>query len=240
MREVILDCETTGLDAESGHRIVELAAVELDGVRIGRRWHSFFNPCRDVDPAAVDVHGLTNEKLKNEPKFEEMVDDLIEFLKGATLIAHNSNFDKSFIAMEMWRAGHVNWRADWIDTLPLARKKVPRKGHSLDALCKHFGIRKTKRAVHGAILDTILLAEVYARLVGRLDQLELNGMKGEECVWLRGGELLILAECNIPNQGSRPEKLTSRLTMEELLAHKNFMEQLKKDHAHAIARANSD
>jgi DNA polymerase-3 subunit epsilon len=229
MREIILDCETTGLDPRNGHRIIELAAVELDGVRIGGRWHSLFDPERQIDQEAIDVHGITNADLKGQPTFKSQVESFLEFIEGATLIAHNAPFDRGFLTAEMWRCGRANWRAEWIDTLPLARKKIARKGHTLDALCKHYGIRKSARKVHGAILDTLLLAEVYVRLVGRLDQLQLDGMQGGERVWLRGGELLIVAACDTPHPGQRPEPLPSGLTLEELRAHKCFMQQLEKD-----------
>ena len=125
--------------------------------------------------------------------------------------------------------GRGGWAAEWIDTLPLARKRIPRKGHGLDALCKHYGLRKTRRELHGAILDTLLLAEVYVRLVGRLDQLQLDGMQGGERVWLRGGELLIVAASDMPHPGQRPEPLLSCLTLPELRAHKQFMQQLEED-----------
>ena len=235
MREIILDTETTGLDPNpnnregGGHRIIEMAAVELDGVRIGRRWHSLFNPGRPVDQAATDIHGWTWERLKCQPKFADVVEDFLTFIDGATLVAHNAPFDESFIRAEMWRCGRTDWKADWIDTLPIARKKVPRSKHTLDALCRHYGIRKSARKMHGAILDTILLTHVYIKLVGRLDQLELDGVTGGDIVYLRGGEYIIVAACDIPHPGQRPEPLPSRLTLPELRTHKQFMKQLEED-----------
>ena len=233
MREIVLDTETTGLDPREGHRIIEMAAVELDGVRIGQRWHSLFDPKRPIDGEATAVHGITNNDLKGQPTFEEQVDSFLAFTEGATLIAHNAPFDRGFIAAEMWRCKRV-WEAQWIDTLPLARKKVPKgRGHSLDALCKHYGIRKTARAIHGAVLDTLLLAEVYVRLIGRLDQLQLDGMMGGERVWLRSGELIIVAACDMKHPGQRPAPLPNRLTLDEARAHKRFMQELEKDREHA-------
>jgi DNA polymerase-3 subunit epsilon len=235
MHEIVLDTETTGLDPNpanketGGHRLVELAAVELDGVRIGRRWHSLFNPERPVDLAATDIHGWTWKKLEGEPKFTTMADSFLSFIEGATLIAHNAPFDASFLKAEMWRCGHGGWSAEWIDTLPIARKKIPRIKHNLDALCRHYGIRKSARKLHGAMLDTILLAQIYVRLAGRFDQLELEGVQGGEIVYLRGGEYIIVAACDKPHPGLRPEPLPSRFTVDELRAHKAFMEQLKED-----------
>ncbi len=239
MREIVLDTETTGLNpdpnnkTDGGHRIIELAAVELEGTRLGKRWHYMFNPERPVDPLATDVHGWTWEELKGEPKFAELAESFLEFIDGATLIAHNSPFDDSFIKAEMWRCGRGGWTANWIDTLPIARKKVPRSKHTLDALCRHYGIRKSARKLHGAMLDTILLAGVYVRLVGRLDQLELEGVNGGEVVYFRGGEYIIVAACDLPHPGPRPEPLPNRLTLPDLRAHKLFMQELEKDHQSA-------
>lgn len=238
MREVVLDTETTGLDPSpngGGHRIIELAAVELNGVKLGRRWHSFFNPERPIDQAATDVHGINDAQLKHEPKFADMVGDFLDFIGDALLIAHNAPFDESFLKAEMWRCGHGDWKATWFDTLPIARKKIPRSKHTLDALCRHYGIRKTKRGAHSALIDVILLAQVYAHLVGRLDQLELNGVTGGDVVYMRGGEYIILAECGIPHPGPRPEPLPSRLTLAELRAHKAFMKQLEEDRLNAAS-----
>jgi DNA polymerase-3 subunit epsilon len=238
MREVVLDTETTGLDTRDGHRIIELAAVELDGVRIGRRWHSLFDPGRDVDPGAEAIHGISTAQLKGQPKFEEMADDFLGFVGQATLIAHNAPFDAGFLRAEMFRCKRINdWNPAWIDTLPIAKKLIPRKKHTLDALCIHYGIRKGARGLHSALVDTILLAEVYVRLIGRLDQLSLDGMQGGERVFLRGGEMIIVAECDLPHPGPRPEPLSSRLTLPELRAHKAFMEQLEKDR---LSAAESD
>ena len=233
MREVVIDCETTGLDHRDGHRIIEVAAVELDGVRIGRRWHSLFDPGRPIDPAATAVHNIVNSDLKGQPRFKDMAASLAEFVDGATLIAHNSPFDAGFLKAEMERCPEIEWNPAWIDTLPLARKKLPRKKHTLDALCIHYGIRKSKRQVHGALLDVFLLAEVYAHLIGRLDQLSLDGMEGGERVYLRGSEMIIVATCALPHPGPRPTLLSSRLTLPELEAHKEFMAEIERDRLNA-------
>ena len=233
MREVILDVETTGLAVHEGHRVIELAAVELDGVRIGHRWHSLFDPRCPIDPAATAVHNIVNADLKGQPRFEDMAASLVEFIDGATLIAHNAPFDAGFLKAEMRHCPQLEWNPGWIDTLPIARKKLPRKKHTLDALCIHYGIRKSKRQVHGALLDVLLLAEVYARLIGRLDQLSLDGMEGGERVYLRGGEMIIVAACNLPHPGPRPVLLPSRLTLPELKAHKEFMAQIEEDRLNA-------
>jgi DNA polymerase-3 subunit epsilon len=162
-----------------------------------------------------------------------MADSFLSFIEGATLIAHNAPFDASFLKAEMERCGHGGWSAEWIDTLPIARKKIPRIKHNLDALCRHYGVRKSARKLHGAMLDTILLAQIYIRMAGRLDQLELNGVQGGEIVYLQGGEYIIVAACDLPHPGQRPEPLPGRLTLEELRKHKSFIKQLEENRHHA-------
>lgn len=168
MREVVVDTETTGLDPVSGHRIIEVACLELvHHLPTGRTFHSYVNPERDVPPDAVAVHGLTAAFLAGQKVFSEIVDELLEFLGRARLVIHNAEFDLGFLNAELARLGFPaieSHRA--IDTVRLARRRFPGAPASLDALCARFNIDNSKRALHGALLDAELLAEVYLELIG--------------------------------------------------------------------------
>lgn len=162
MRRIVLDTETTGLEPRQGHRIIELAAIELEGRRISlRRFHRYLNPEREIDEGAVRVHGLTYERLQNEPKFADIVAGFLEFIEGAELIIHNAPFDIGFLNHELSRLGLPPLENPVTDTLKLAREMHPGKKNSLDALCGRYEIDNAHRTLHGALLDTELLAEVY-------------------------------------------------------------------------------
>lgn len=168
MREVLLDTETTGLDPGAGHRIVEIACLELvNHLPTGRRFHAYVNPERDISSAAVEVHGLTAEFLAAQPRFVEIADGLLGFLGDSPLVIHNAEFDLAFLNAELARLGRSALgltRA--IDTLQIARQKFPGAPASLDALCRRFGVDLSARAKHGARLDSELLCEVYLELIG--------------------------------------------------------------------------
>lgn len=162
MRKIVLDTETTGLDPRQGHRIIELAAIELDGRKVSlRRFHRYLNPEREIDAGAAAVHGLTYERLQNEPKFADIAPSFMEFIEGAELIIHNAPFDMSFINHELDLLGLPPLQNVRTDTLKLAREMHPGKKNSLDALCSRYQIDNAHRTLHGALLDTELLAEVY-------------------------------------------------------------------------------
>ena len=162
MRKIALDTETTGLDPKQGHRIIELAAIELDGRKVSlRRFHRYLNPEREIDAGAVAVHGLTYERLQNEPKFSDIVAGFLEFIAGAELIIHNAPFDIGFLNHELELSGLPPLQNTVTDTLKLAREMHPGKKNSLDALCSRYEIDNAHRTLHGALLDTELLAEVY-------------------------------------------------------------------------------
>ena len=167
-REVVLDTETTGLSPADGHRLVEVAAWELhDLVPTGRYFHSYVNPEREMPEEAFAVHGLSAAFLAEKPLFAEIVDELLEFLGDSPLVIHNAGFDMAFLNAELTRAGREplpTSRA--IDTLLLARQRFPGAPVSLDALCRRYGIDNSRRALHGALLDSQLLAEVYLQLLG--------------------------------------------------------------------------
>ncbi len=162
MRKVVLDPETTGLDPKQGHRIIEVAAIELDGRKVSSRtFHRYINPERDIDEGAAAVHGLTLDRLQDEPRFAEVAPALLEFIAGAELIIHNAPFDIGFLNAELALAGLPALGNPVIDTLKVAKELHPGKKNNLDALCDRYQIDNSHRTLHGALLDTELLAEVY-------------------------------------------------------------------------------
>ncbi len=168
MREVVLDTETTGLEPEAGHRVVEIGAVELvHRMPTGRTYHQYLDPERDVPPEAERVHGLTRAFLSRFPTFPEIADDFLAFLADSPLVIHNAGFDLRFLNAELARCGRPPLdpsRA--VDTLVLAQRRFPGQSNSLEALCRRLGVDDSKRGLHGALLDAQLLAEVYVLLVG--------------------------------------------------------------------------
>lgn len=168
MREIILDTETTGLSPKDGHRVVEIGCVEVSHyLATGKVFHRYLNPERDMPAEAAAVHGLTEEFLADKPLFTQVVDEFLEFIGDARLVIHNAAFDLGFLNAELQRAGFPTLpptRA--LDTVELARRKFPGMRNSLDALCERFGIDKSARDFHGALLDAQLLAEVYLELRG--------------------------------------------------------------------------
>lgn len=162
MRQIVLDTETTGLDPKQGHRIIEVAAIEMDGRKISdRTFHRYLNPEREIDEGAAAVHGLTLERLQNEAKFAEIAPALLEFIAGAQLIIHNAPFDIGFLNAELTLAGLPALSNPVIDTLKVAKELHPGKKNNLNALCDRYFIDNSHRTLHGALLDTELLAEVY-------------------------------------------------------------------------------
>lgn len=168
MREVIFDTETTGLDPKTGDRMVEIGCIEMVGrVETGRSFHAYFNPERDMPPEAERVHGLSAAFLSTKPRFAETVDDLLAFLGDAPLVAHNAGFDFGFLNNELEKIGRAPISMDrMVDTVALARKKHPGSKLSLDALCTRYGIDRSHRVKHGALLDAELLAQIYVELTG--------------------------------------------------------------------------
>lgn len=166
MRQVVLDTETTGLEPERGHRIIELGCVELIERRpTGRSFHRYFNPGRSIDPGAIAVHGIRDEFLCDKPRFAEVAQEWLDFIRDAELLIHNAAFDVGFLDVELALAGGgygcVNDHARVVDTLAIARKKYPGQRNTLDALCRRLGVDNTHRELHGALLDARLLSEVW-------------------------------------------------------------------------------
>ncbi len=162
MRKIVLDTETTGLDPKKGHRIIEIAAIELEGRKVSKRhFHHYLDPEREVDEEAARVHGFTWDMLKGRAKFADIAASFLEFVDGAELMAHNAPFDMSFINNELLLLGLPSLQNPVVDTLKIAREMHPGKKNGLDALCNRYEIDNTHRTLHGALLDTELLAEVY-------------------------------------------------------------------------------
>jgi len=179
MRQVVLDTETTGLDPKHGHRVIEVGCVEIENRKLtGRHFHRYLNPQRDIDEAALEVHGLTRAFLSNKPLFKQIEEEFIEFVKGAELVIHNAPFDVGFLDNELKlckssRAGMASF-CGVLDTLLLARKKHPGQRNSLDALCKRYDIDNTQRQLHGALLDAEILADVYLTMTSGQSSLLLK------------------------------------------------------------------
>lgn len=185
MRSVVLDTETTGMPVADGHRIIEIGCVELIGRRLtGRHFHVYLQPDREIDEGAIAVHGITDEYLKDKPRFKEIADEFFEFIKGAQLIIHNAAFDVGFINNE-FALIKQNERADLsehcsiLDTLLMARERHPGQRNNLDALCKRYGVDNSGRDLHGALLDAEILADVYLTMTGGQTNLSLAGEGSE-------------------------------------------------------------
>lgn len=184
MRQIILDTETTGLEPDDGHRIIEIGCVELLNRRpTGNTYHQYLNPDRQIDQGAIDVHGITNEFLTDKPRFADICEDFIDYIRGAELVIHNAAFDVGFINAELKRigrqAGSVSDYCSVLDTLKLARQKHPGQKNNLDALCKRYDIDNSQRDLHGALLDAEILADVYLAMTGGQTLLSLGGQGSE-------------------------------------------------------------
>src|SRR4029077_4178452 len=178
MRQVVLDTETTGLEVEQQHRVIEIGCVELNNRRLtGRTYHQYLNPERDIDEGAQQVHGLTRAQLAKEPTFMQVHPEFLEFVRDAELIIHNAPFDVAFLDAELARAASAHKIADVcrvLDTLALARQMHPGQRNSLDALCKRYSVDNSHREYHGALLDARILADVYLAMTGGQGSLTLS------------------------------------------------------------------
>ena len=184
MRQIVLDTETTGLEPEAGHRIIEIGCVELISRRFtGRRFHEYLNPEREIEAGAVEVHGLTLEQLRDKPRFADIAPELLGFLDGAELVIHNAPFDVGFINHELQRIGaemaDITQRCRILDTLEMARRLHPGQKNSLDALCRRYEIDSSQRQRHGALLDAEIVADVYLAMTGGQVALSLDRGAGE-------------------------------------------------------------
>ncbi|MCZ2327933.1 DNA polymerase III subunit epsilon [Bartonella sp. F02] len=221
MREIIFDTETTGFDKDSD-RIIEIGCIEMiDRYITGRRFHTYLNPQGVIIPdEVVAVHGLTNERLKDEKKFGDVADLFLEFIDGAMMIAHNASFDISFLNAELKRVNKSLISIDnVIDTLALARRKFPMGPNSLDALCKRFGIDNSHRVLHGALLDAEILADVYIELIGGKQGRFVFDDKTN--VDTKNGKSLYTIK-------ARPQTLPSRLSEQEKSMHADLVRKIGK------------
>ncbi|GJD57244.1 DNA polymerase III subunit epsilon [Methylobacterium dankookense] len=220
LREIVLDTETTGTDAKNGDRLIEVGCVELiNHVQTGRTYHAYVNPQRAVHPDAFAVHGLSDAFLADKPAFGAIVADLVAFCDGGTLVIHNAPFDVGFLNMEYARLGAGApppiVLGDVVDTLILARKKHPGAGNSLDMLCNRYGIDRSRRTKHGALLDAQILAEVYVELLGGKQTGFDLGVAAAEPM-----RTAAVVEAGLVERRARPHR--SRLTDAERARHDAF------------------
>jgi DNA polymerase-3 subunit epsilon len=225
MRQIVLDTETTGLEPSQGHRIIEIGCVELVNRRLtGNHYHQYLQPDREIDAGAIEVHGITNEFLEDKPRFEDVVEDFLGFIKGAELVIHNSPFDVGFINHELKKLGKKYGTVEKIctilDTLPMARDMHPGQRNSLDALCKRYYIDNSQREKHGALLDSEILADVYLAMTGGQVGLSLGGSDASG-VQVHNEEIRRL------DTRREPLKI-QKATDAEIRAHMEYLEQLNK------------
>ncbi|MCQ8103986.1 DNA polymerase III subunit epsilon [Methylomonas sp. SURF-2] len=222
-RQVVLDTETTGINPKEGHKIIEIGCVELINRRLTQnRFHVYLNPDREIDAGAIEVHGITNEFLRDKPRFAAIVDDFMRFTQGAELIIHNAPFDVGFLNHELAQlpgeTRSVESNSTVFDTLTFARKKHPGARNSLDALCKRYGIDNSHRDLHGALLDAEILADVYLLMTGgQASLLDEN----EE---IRSSEQQQTARLS----ADRPRLKVIACTDEELSQHQQRLEKIAK------------
>ncbi len=222
MRQVVLDTETTGLEVEAGHRILEIGCVEIIGRCLTRRhFHHYINPQRDIDEGALEVHGITSEFLKDKPVFEEIWEGFLEFVNGAELIMHNAVFDTQFINQEMKylspKLGAITDYCTVVDSLELARNKHPGQKNNLDSLCKRYNVDNSQRDLHGALLDAEILADVYLLLTGGQVNLSLGDNTSSS----------LTVSKTLRSMEDRPLLKIIRATPEELARHEEKLDQLQ-------------
>jgi len=228
-RQIILDTETTGLDPAQGHRIIEIGAVEMVNRRLtGNRYHQYLNPDREIDAGAIEVHGITNEMLADKPRFGDVVDDFLAFVRGAELVIHNAPFDTGFINHECRLlnpgAEAIEQACTVLDTLKLARKMHPGQKNDLDSLCRRYSVDNSNRTLHGALLDAEILADVYLAMTGGQTTLfQEQGNAGRT-----GG-----ARTTADRAGSRFQRPSVPIvvqppTAEELAEHEKMMAEIDK------------
>lgn len=219
MRQIFLDTETTGLLPAQGHRIIEIAAVEVINRRVTKNhFHVYVNPEREIDQGAQEVHGISLEFLQDKPAFADIVDDFLDFINGAELIIHNAPFDIGFLNAELGRIDRANVEhtcTSIIDTLKMAKDMRPGQRNSLDALCRHYGVDNSRRTLHGALLDAELLAEVYMAMTRgqeslMIDMIEISTASSDTTVVRSQPLVVILAD------------------PEELIAHQAYLEGISK------------
>jgi DNA polymerase III subunit epsilon len=222
MRQVVLDTETTGLEIEEGHRVLELGCVEIVDRKLTRRhFHQYVNPMRDIDQGALEVHGITREFLVDKPVFESVWPDFLDFVRGAELVIHNASFDVAFLNYEMslmpGGPGEITDYCRVVDSLEIARMKHPGQKNNLDALCKRYSIDNSQRELHGALLDAEILADVYLLMTG--GQVSLALVSDDDVASTTGAVIRRIS----PN---RPALRIIRATAAELVDHRAKLDAL--------------
>lgn len=226
-RQIVLDTETTGLEPKQGHRIIEVGCVELINRQLtGRHFHYYLNPEREIEAEAIAVHGITNEFLLDKPKFSQIVEELLNFIKGAELIIHNAAFDVNFLNHEFSLTGG-NWgviadHCTVFDTLTSARQLHPGQKNNLDALCKRYSIDNSQRDLHGALLDAQILARVYLAMTGGQVNLFDETLSVEAAAITEGSKIVV-------KQGHRLPLTVLAATAEELAEHEAYLKIIKKN-----------
>lgn len=224
MRQIVLDTETTGLEPKQGHRIIEIGCVEIINRRkTNKHYHQYINPDREIDEGAYNVHGISNEFLADKPRFKDIAQEFINFIRDSELIIHNAPFDVGFIDHELRKLG-IKWGkvehfCTVTDTLTMAREKHPGQKNNLDALCKRYEIDNSKRDLHGALLDAQILLDVYLAMTGGQEALALGSMEEEEA-----------AEQNAIRLSDKNRKPLTIIqpTEEELAAHEKYLDLLRE------------
>lgn len=221
MRQVVLDTETTGLEVEGGHRIIEIGCVEIVGRKLTRRhYHQYINPERDIDDGALEVHGITRQFLADKPVFSEVWDGFLEFVDGSELVIHNAAFDIGFLDNEMRQLsrslGQMTDYCRVVDSLAIARHKHPGQKNNLDALCKRYSVDNSQRDLHGALLDAEILADVYLLMTGGQVTLGL----GDE------SEAEKTARPAVTLDENRPKLKVIKASVEEMVAHEAKLDEL--------------
>jgi DNA polymerase-3 subunit epsilon len=221
MRQIILDTETTGLDPNQGHRIIEVAAVEMVNRQLtGNHLHRYVNPDRDIDAGAMQVHGITPEFLQDKPRFADIAREFVDFIQGAELIIHNAPFDVGFLNMEL-RLLEMPLLATWcegvVDTLAMAKSLHPGQRNNLDALCKRYGVDNAARTLHGALLDCELLGAVYLALT-----------RGQESLSI-GLEYAHRSQADPAAMRMRPRPVLLKASSEEAAAHAGLLEAIAEE-----------
>ena len=229
MRQVVLDTETTGLHPSQGHKIIEIGALELvDRQLSGRQFHVYINPERGIEAGALEVHGITEEFLRDKPVFADVVEDLLEFVDGAELVIHNAPFDIGFIDNELAQIGHeyssITSISKVLDTLELAKDLHPGQRNNLDALCKRYDVDNTSRTLHGALLDSEILTDVYLAMTGGQTVL---GLSLESVATAAEDDELELA-------GDRPPLKVVRASQEELILHEERLLDIEKQSGQCV------
>ena len=224
MRQVVLDTETTGLDPQQGHRIIEIGCVEIENRRLtGKRFHRYLNPGREIDAAAIEIHGLTTDFLADKPRFHQIEADLLKFISGAELVIHNAPFDMGFLNHEigLTASGITSLEnlCSVLDTLALAREKHPGQRNNLDALCKRYGVDNTQRQLHGALLDAEILADVYLLMTSGQSSFALSEEQTEVAARNQRKRKL---------DTERPPLAVIRATVDELEQHRQRLQEIQK------------